>query len=98
METITSAHLQDQGNHTQCECGNATIHEYAWTDVSGDTQSCPLCMVEWQGDQIRALKQLVFELLSKSKAETANAINAKYAELMGCDVEDFIEDIDYSVL
>lgn len=98
MKTITSKHLKDKDNHTSCECGNKTIHEYMWTDVNGDSQSCPLCMVEWQGSQIKALKELIYELSSKSKDETAKAINQKYAELMMCEVDDFIDDVDYSLL
>jgi hypothetical protein len=53
-------------------------------------------MVEWQSSQIKALKEMIYELSSKSKEETANAINQKYAELMCCEVEDFIDDVDYS--
>jgi len=41
---------------------------------------------------------LVYELSSKSKEETSKAINQKYAELQGCDVDDFIDDIDYSAV
>lgn len=55
-------------------------------------------MVEWQGSQIKALKELIYELSSKSKDETAKAINQKYAELMMCEVDDFIDDVDYSLL
>lgn len=55
-------------------------------------------MVEWQSSQIKAMKELLYELSSKSKKETANAINQKYAELMMCEVDDFIDEVDYSVL
>lgn len=96
METIKSKHLKDKDNHTSCECGNKTIYEYVWADYRGESQSCPLCMVEWQSSQIKALKELVYELSSKSKEETSKAINKKYAELMMCEVDDFIDDIDHS--
>ena len=98
METITSKHLKDKDNHTSCECGNKTIYEYMWSDVNGESQSCPTCMVEWQSSQIKAMKELLYELSSKNKEETASAINKKYAELMMCEVEDFIDDVDYSAL
>lgn len=98
METITSKHLKDKDNHTGCECGNKTIYEYMWTDANRESQSCPLCMVEWQSSQIKAMKELLYELSSKSKDETAKAISQKYAELMMCEVDDFIDDIDYSAL
>lgn len=98
METITSKHLKDKDNHTTCECGNKTIYEYVWTDHNGESNSCPICMVSWQFSQIKALKELLYELSAKSKEETSKAINQKYAELQGCDVDDFIEDIDYSAV
>ena len=62
METITSKHLKDKDNHTTCECGNKTIYEYVWTDHNGESNSCPICMVSWQSSQIKALKELVYEL------------------------------------
>jgi len=99
MLEITSKHLRDKDNHTSCECGNKTIYEYMWTDSNGDSQSCPICMVEWQGSQIKALKKLLYELSSKSQEETAKAINGTYAKLMGCDMEYLTDnDIDYSAL
>ena len=98
MDTITSKHLKDKDNHTTCECGNKTIYEYMWSDHNGESNSCPICMVSWQSSQIKALKELVYELSSKSKDETSKAINQKYAELQGCDVDDFIDDIDYSAV
>ena len=98
MNTITSKHLKDKDNHTTCECGNKTIYEYMWSDHNGESNSCPLCMVSWQSSQIKALKELVYELSSKSKEETSKAINKKYAEIQGCEVEDFIDDIDYSAV
>ncbi len=98
MEKITSKHLKDKDNHTTCECGNKTIYEYMWLDHSGESNSCPLCMVEWQTSQINALKELIYELSSKSKEETSKAINQKYADLQGCSIDDFIRDIDYSLV
>jgi len=77
---------------------NKTIYEYMWSDHNGESNSCPLCMVSWQSSQIKALKELVYELSSKSKEETSKAINKKYAEIQGCEVEDFIDDIDYSAV
>jgi len=79
MENITTNDLKDEGNHTSCECGNITIYEYSWGNDDGNT-SCPSCMVEWQRNQIKALKELLYELSSKTKEETAEAINKKYAE------------------
>lgn len=81
MSTITSKHLKDNDNHITCDCGNKTIYEYMWSDLNGESTSCPLCMVNWQLSQIKALKELLYELSSKSKEETSNAINQKYAEI-----------------
>lgn len=96
METITSKILRDKENQTGCECGNKTIHEYSWSNDDGQT-ICPLCMVAWQCEQIRGLKKLVFELSSKSKEETATAINELYAKILGVDMEYFEDQgFDYS--
>ena len=88
MEKITSEHLLNEDNHTSCECGNTTVYDYSWNNDDGDT-SCPLCMVDWQSEQIKALKELLFELSSKSKKETAKSINQKYADFMLVDLEYF---------
>lgn len=98
METVTSKKLRDKDNHTICECGNKTIYEYAWDNQDGET-SCPKCMVDWQWEQIDALRKLIYEISSKSKEETSKAINTKYAEIMGVDME-YFEDhgIDYSMI
>lgn len=94
-KTITSEHLADDANHTQCECGNQTIGKYSWSNDSG--QSCPLCMVSWQLGQIKAMKELVYNLSPKNKEETAKEINKKYAKLLGCDLEWFeSQGIDFS--
>lgn len=96
MSEITSKNLTNKANHTTCECGNITIHEYSWCD-DNDCKSCPLCMVEWQSEQIKAMKELVYELSSKSKDETAVEINKKYAEFMIVDLEYLNDnDIDFS--
>src|SRR5688572_914606 len=98
METIiTSEHLSDSENHINCECGNKTIHEYSWSDENGAT-SCPTCMVEWQSSQIKAMKELLYDLSSKSKEETALAINKKYARLMGIEISDFDDEMDFSAV
>lgn len=91
MKKVKSAQLKDKDNHTSCECGNKTIYEYVWTDVNGESQSCPLCMVNWQSLQIKAMKELLYQLSHKSKEETAQAINQKYAEIMLCELEDIID-------
>src|SRR5690606_41948669 len=78
-----------------CECGNKTIYEYAWDNQDGQT-SCPACMVAWQWEQIDALRKLIYELSPKSKEETTKAINGKYAEIMGDDMEYFEDEgLDY---
>ena len=94
-ETITSEHLSDDANHTQCECGNQTIYEYVWSDDNG-CNSCPHCMVDWQSQQINKMKELIYELSPKSKEETAKLINKKYAKIMGIEIGDFSDDMDFS--
>lgn len=95
MSEITSEHLTDKDNHVECQCGNITTFEYGWTNIEGEW-SCPLCMVDWLGSQVKAMKQLLYALSPKSKEETALEINKKYAEIMTIDVEDFDEDMDFS--
>lgn len=96
MKTITSKQLSDKDNHTSCECGNKTIYEYSWSSDDGET-ICPKCMVAWQEDQIKALKELLYELSPLNKNKTAKAINQKYADFMGVDLEYFEDmNIDYS--
>lgn len=98
MEKITRKHLSDKNNHVGCECGNLTIYEYSWSDWNGEYNNCPSCMVEWQSQQIKAMKTLVYELSTKSKEETSKLINSKYAEIMGVHVCDFEDDIDFSII
>lgn len=82
----------------ECECGNTTIQEYNWTDPSGECNNCPTCMVDWQTSQIRILKELIYELSRESKERTSVLINEKYAKMIGISVEDFEEDVDYSLI
>jgi len=63
METITSEHLSNKDNHTGCECGNQTIYDYVWSANDDGSQSCPLCMVSWQSEQIKAMKELIYKPL-----------------------------------
>ena len=96
MKNITSKYLKDKDNHTTCECGNKTIYEYSWDNHNGDSTSCPLCMVSWQADQIKGLKELVHEISPLSTTRTSALMNEKYAKVAGVSVEDLDEDFDYS--
>lgn len=98
MGNITSKDLRSKDNHVNCECGNTTIYEYSWSDHNGEYQNCPTCMVEWQSSQVKILKELLYKLSKESKETTSQLINEKYAKLMGIDVEDFEDDIDYSLI
>lgn len=98
MENVTSKDLRDKDNHVECECGNKTIHEYNWPDQSGECNNCPVCMVDWQTSQIKILKELIYELSPESKEKTAALINEKYAKMIGIAVEDFEDEIDYSLI
>lgn len=93
MKIITSKYLSDKNNHTTCECGNKTIYDYSWSSDNGSV-SCPSCMVAWQSQQIRAMKELVYKISSKSKEETATDINKMYAKIMDVDME-YLIDMDY---
>lgn len=92
---ITSEHLCDSENHTTCECGNKTIHEYSWSSNDG-LESCPTCMVEWQSQQIQELKKLLYKLSSKNHELTALEIKQMYASMYGIDVSDLDPDTNYS--
>jgi uncharacterized Zn finger protein (UPF0148 family) len=92
-ETITPEALADPDNLTECECGNTTHYEYSASTDSGEV-SCPVCMMSWQGQQIEAMKILVYELSPKSREETARMINEKYAKIMGVDME-YMESMEY---
>lgn len=93
MKIITSNYLSDKNNHTTCECGNKTIYDYSWISDNGSV-SCPSCMAAWQGQQIRAMKELVYEVSSKSNEETAEMINKRYAKIMDVDME-YFTDMEY---
>lgn len=93
---ISAEHLTDKANHTECECGNKTIYDYSWSDPNSGCQSCPVCMVDWQASQIKALKELIYEISKLNESETSKSINEKYASLMGISIDDFDDDVDYS--
>lgn len=89
METITPGHLADDSNHCTCECGNETIHDYAWSDDNG-CYSCPKCMVNWVQDQRDAYKDILIETIGKALTlEGMNqAIIEKMATVMGIESTD----------
>ena len=96
MKTIKAEHLINEDNHVNCECGNVTIDNYSWSSSDGST-SCPICMVNWQSEQIKAMKQLIYSLSPLRKEEVDRHINKKYAEMMGVRLSDFDDEMDFSL-
>jgi hypothetical protein len=87
--------FDDKDNIGQCECGNYAHRDYLTYDNEGSA-SCPTCQMDYMGEQIVKMKELVKEIADPklSHEDIKNMILDKYRQIYGLsslDDMDFLE-------